>query len=133
MAALDLKLERLFRELRALGPVVGVDGVVGDVTPAYDPEPTTQQRTAVEAAIAAFDWSDAADDEWLANLNPDRKALLDQATAAVIRLNQIIDSPDPAMTTLNQVVSALKNQILPAIRDMALYEKHIIKRLVQVP
>lgn len=130
---LDIKLSRLMETLKTLGPVVGLDGTAGNVTEVrYNPPPTIQQQTAVNAAIATFDWTDAADDSWFANLNPERKTLRDQADAAITRLDQIINAADPPMANLSQVVTALQNQILPAIRDMARYERAIIRRVIQI-
>lgn len=119
---LSLKLGRLHETLKKLGPVVGVDGVVGSVTLKYDPQPTAQEQTDVEAAIAAFDWSDAADNEWLENLNVERKTLREQAAMAITRLDQIIN--------FSGTPNAM--QIYNAVKDIALYEKHIIKRLIQI-
>jgi hypothetical protein len=122
MASLDFKLGRLHETLKPLGPVVGVDGVVQNVNLKYDPQPTAQELSEVEAALAAFDWSDAADAAYFANLNPERKTLREQAAMAITRLDQIIN--------FSGTPNAM--QIYNAVKDIALYEKHIIKRLIQI-
>jgi hypothetical protein len=53
--------------------------------------------------------------------NTDKKDLSDQATAAVTRLNAIV-----AMTTMTTA------QLTAAVKDMAKYERAIIKRLIQL-
>jgi hypothetical protein len=124
---LALKLSRLHESLRGLGPVVGVDGTVQDVDVTYDPPPTVQQQAAVEAAIASFDWSDAADVAWLKNLNPERETLREQAEQALNRLDQIINAANPTVVNLQAIT-----QISNAVKDNSLYLKHLIKRLRQI-
>ena len=122
MANTALKLERLQLELRLIAPVVGIGGTVENPIPKYDPEPTPQQLADVEAAIAAFDSSDEADAEYLANLNPERKALRDASDAAIARLDQII--------SFSGTPNA--NQIYAAVQDIARIEKHLVKRVRQI-
>lgn len=127
------KINRLTEYLQTFAPIVGVRHVQGtEVVIDFHPSATQQQITAANTALASFDWSDAADDLWAANSRPNRKDLRDQAEAAINRLDQIINAPTPTMSNLTQVVTALTNQILPAIRDMARYEKAIIKRLIEI-
>lgn len=57
------QLARLLETLSAVSPVVGVSGTTATRID-YNPEPTTEQRAAAEAALAAFDWSDEAQAAW---------------------------------------------------------------------
>ncbi len=60
--------ERIHGTVAALAPVVGVSvGTLGDsstVRIEFAPAATTEQRAAAQAALDAFDWSDAAQIAW---------------------------------------------------------------------
>lgn len=58
-------LERLHSTIAAVCPIHGVSGVQGNVRIDYKAEATSQQQTAAQTALAAFDWSQAAHDLWL--------------------------------------------------------------------
>jgi hypothetical protein len=59
---------RLDAALSAVCPILGVSvGTPGDTSTVridYDPSATAPQRTAAATALAAFDWSDAAQSAW---------------------------------------------------------------------
>ena len=56
-------LARLTETIAAVCPIHGVSGTTNTRID-YRDEATTEQRTAAQAALAAFDWSQAAHDAW---------------------------------------------------------------------
>lgn len=58
-------LIRLQMSIGAVCPIVGLSGAQGAVRIDYAPSATQAQRDAAQAALAAFDWSQAAHDAWL--------------------------------------------------------------------
>ena len=56
-------IERLTETIAAVCPIHGVSGTTNTRID-YRDEATAEQRTAARAALAAFDWSDAAHDAW---------------------------------------------------------------------
>jgi hypothetical protein len=122
MDLLAWKLNRLIEHLGQFAPIESVIHVTGTtVEIVFKPEATSQQQTNALAALAAFDWSDAADGVWLENQKPNRKTLREQKDAAITRLNQII--------TFNNPTNA---QVVAAVKDVALYVKHLINRTVEI-
>jgi hypothetical protein len=92
-------IERLHQVISAVCPIEGVAGVQGSVTITYAPAATQPQRDAAAAALAAFDWSGAAQTLWES-----------QKTAATIgRIN-------PVRLTANRVNST---NVLADVADMA--------------
>ena len=91
----------IVRLTEAIAAVCPIHGVVGTVTPLIDyrDEATTEQRTAAQAALAAFDWSQAAHDAWL---------LAKQRSAAVAALNA---SRDEAIMAARAVTLAALDEV----------------------
>ena len=87
------QLARLLETLSAVSPVVGVSGTTATRID-YNPEPTTEQRAAAEAALAAFDWSDEAQAAWERGKRRE---------AAIASLN----SSEPTMVALRGFVTVL--------------------------
>ncbi len=61
---MSLPLIRLEETIAAVCPIHGVSGSTNTRID-YRDEATTEQRTAAQAALAAFDWSQTAHDAWL--------------------------------------------------------------------
>lgn len=57
-------ITRLHEAIAAVCPIFGVSGDESLVRIDYDPSATAGQKAAAEAALAAFDWSAAAEDAW---------------------------------------------------------------------
>lgn len=57
-------LQRLHAAVSAVAPIVGVSGVQGDIRIDFSPSATGPQQTAAQGVVAAFDWSQAAQDAW---------------------------------------------------------------------
>lgn len=114
-------LERLTATLQAVCPVLGVSGVQGNVRIDYDPAATASQQTAAQSALAAFDWSQAAQDLWLVGLNPERRDLRADAQQAFTD-NQ----------TYLAVASPTNAQNIAQIRALTRQVNRIIRRLVQI-
>lgn len=87
------QLARLLETLSAVSPVVGVSGTTATRID-YNPEPTTEQRAAAEAALAAFDWSDEAQAAW------ERGKRREAAIA-------LLNSSEPTMVALRGFVTVL--------------------------
>lgn len=83
--------------------------------------PTAEQQTSANAIIAGFNPSDAAHLIWLANRNPDRKALADAAQQALA---------DNA--TFLALGSATNAQVLAQVRALTRQNNQLIRRLVQL-
>lgn len=94
---MSTKLDRLLESLAAVAPVVGVSGTV-DTRIDYAPEPTTEQRAAAEAALAAFDWSDDAQAAW------ERQKRRDAAVA-------LLNSSDPTMVAVRALATVVKRRV----------------------
>jgi hypothetical protein len=124
---LEIKILRLHSVLEALGPVSSIsytgDGTNHSVVISYSTTPTQQQLSDIEAAISSFDWSDEADEVWLEDSNPERKTLREAAQQAIIDIDNFLAIPDANVT---QVI------VREAVQKLALYMKHVIKRLIQI-
>jgi hypothetical protein len=73
-------LDRLDSAIKAAGiPIDGVSGEQGSIVIQFRPEATAQNQTDAAAIVAAFDWSDAAHNAWLA----------EQRAATVGRINLV--------------------------------------------
>lgn len=57
-------LRRLYEAVAAVCPIDGVSGEQGAVRIDYRPEATEGERAAAVAAVAAFDWSEQAQEAW---------------------------------------------------------------------
>ena len=86
---------RLTEQVAAICPIHGISGGT-QATAAidYKAEATTEQRAAAEAALAAFDWSDAAQSAW------ERQKRRDAAVS-------LLNSSDPTMVALRGFVTVL--------------------------
>lgn len=91
-------LARLTETIAAVCPIHGVSGTTNTRID-YRDEATTEQRTAAQAALAAFDWSQAAHDAWL---------LAKHRSAAVAALNA---SRDEAIMASRAVTLAALDEI----------------------
>lgn len=60
-----MMLTRLHESVAAVCPIDGISGSQGSVRVDYRPEATQPQRDAADAAVLAFDWTQAAHDLWL--------------------------------------------------------------------
>ncbi len=88
-------IERLTATIAAVCPIHGIQGgTQATAAPDYKAEATTEQRAAAETALAAFDWSDAAQAAW---------ERCKRREAAVALLN----SSDPTMVALRGFVTVL--------------------------
>lgn len=117
-------LARLDEAIKAVCPIHGVAGTQGNVRIDYKPEATAQQRTDAQAVLAAFDWSQAADDAWERGQEPDLRDLLDQADAAIAAINTYLTNADAATQT----------QVRAEVKAIDQRQKRIIqalKRLIQ--
>ena len=91
-------LTRLTEAISAVCPIHGVSGTTNTRID-YRDEATTEQRTAAQAALAAFDWSQAAHNSWL---------LAKQRSAAVAALNA---SRDEAIMAARAVTLAALDEV----------------------
>lgn len=116
---------RLHQAVEAVAPIsmiaLGTFGDSSSVRIEFTPTATPQQRAAARAAVDGFDWSQAAQDAWVAALVPERKDLRDQAAQAVADLDAFL-----AITSPTQV------QTLAVVRKLCQQNKRIIARLIQV-
>lgn len=116
---------RLDSTIRAVCPIDGVSvGTPGDpatVRIDYRPEATTQQRAAAVSALAAFDWSQAAQTAWEEDQKPERKSLRQQAAQAVADVDTylVITSPNNA-------------QVVAQVRRLSQYTRALIRRVIQL-
>lgn len=84
-------IARLHEAIEAVCPIFGVSGSQGNGRIDYKPEATAQQQSDAQTALAAFDWSQAAHDNWLARSK--QRAI---GNVAAVRL-----SVDRANSTVN--------------------------------
>lgn len=91
-------LDRLTETIAAVCPIHGVSGTTNTRID-YRDEATTEQRTAAQAALAAFDWSQAAHDAWLL---AKRKSL---------SIGTIATSNDVLIVALRGVIEALVGEL----------------------
>ena len=117
--------QRLEESLQAVCPVAGVSvGTPGNVTTVridYAAEATSLEREAAQAALAAFDWSAAAQIAWE---NARTQARTDLIAAAA----QATDALDTYLAISNPTNA----QAVAFTRKSAVMLKQIIKRLVQL-
>jgi hypothetical protein len=114
-------LIRLHATLAAVCPIVGVSGEQGSIRVDYAPTATSEQQAAAQAALAAFDWSQAAHDAWVLGLNPERRDLRADAQQAIA---------DNA--TFLALASPTNAQTLAQVRALTRQMNRVIRRLVQV-
>lgn len=121
-------LKRLYNTLSAVCPVVGVGPNApntaagpGNVRIDYAAEATEQQKSSAQVALAAFDWSQAAQDAWLDDQQPERKAIR-QAAATAIAAND----------TFLAIATPTNAQTLAQVRQLTQQNNRIIQRLMQI-
>lgn len=113
--------ERLDALVRAACPAI--TGVSLSTPPRIDftPEATPQQRTAAQAVVDGFDWSDAAQTAWEEDRKPERKALRAAAAQAVADLDTFLAIPTPTAA-----------QVRDAVQLLCRIQKRVIARLIQL-
>ena len=114
-------LERLHFTVAAVCPIVGVSGTQGAVVVTYRAEATQAERTAAAAAVASFDWSQAAQDAWERGREPNLRDLLDDAAARVA-----------AIDTYLAIASPTNAQVTAEFRRAEVAQKRIIQALVRL-
>lgn len=105
-------LNRLHQAVLAVCPILGVSGVQGAVEITFAPEATQPQRDAAAAAVAAFDWSQAAHDAWLEDRKPERKAVRQAAAQAVADIDAYLAIADAATAAQVRAQVKLLSQIV---------------------
>jgi hypothetical protein len=116
------KRERLHANLAAVCPIDGVGGPESaSARIDYRPEATQPQRAAAAAVLAAFDWSDAAQQQWEADQHPERRDLRADAQQALA---------DNA--TFLAIASPSNAQNAAQVRRLTQQNQRIIRRLVQL-
>jgi hypothetical protein len=122
MGVLNVKPQRLHAAIAAVAPIVGLSiGTSGDnatVSVAYNGA-TPAQISAAAAALAAFDWSDAADATFNDAREPDLSALRDQAQAALDANTTYLAIGTPTNAQVAAQVRALTQQNQRIIRAVA--------------
>lgn len=116
------KNDRLYSTLSAVCPVDGVSILAaGGVRIDYGSAATAPQKAAAQAAVASFDWSDAAQAAWEALQNPEKDGLT-KAAAAAIQTN----------TDFLAIASPTNAQTLAQVKALTQQNTRIIKRLIQL-
>ena len=114
-------LIRLHSVLAAVCPIDGVAGEQGNVRIDFATAATDQQRQAAQDAVAAFDWTQAAQDAWQQDQKPERKTLRAAAAQAIADNDAFlaITSPTNAQT-LAQVKSLTRqmNRLIPFVAKL---------------
>lgn len=92
-------IERLTEAVASVCPIHGIQGGT-QATAAidYNPEATTEQRAAAQTALAAFDWSDAAQAAW------ERGKRREAAVA-------LLNSSDPTMVAVRALATVVKRRV----------------------
>ena len=112
---------RLYTAISAACPVVGVSvgtpGDIGTVRIDYGPAATAPQRAAAEAALAAFDWSDAAQSAW---------ELSQTRTAALTGLLTRGDDIAIGVRAITRAITTLVNDRLAAAGQSRVLEAEIL-------
>lgn len=119
-------LGRLFTVISAACPITGLSGSQANLRIDYDPGATPAQKTAAANALAAFDWTQTAQDAWqltqdranaialfIADPSPSSKVLRGAILALVDQLNVIRAAlPTPlAAITVSQARAAIQTKI----------------------
>lgn len=112
---------RLHTQVAAVCPIHGVGGGPGAYTFVPKDESTTAQRTAAQAAIDAFDPSDAAQTAWEEDQRPERKTVRQAAAQAVA---------DNA--TFLALANPTNAQILAQVRRLTNQNTAVIRRIIQL-
>jgi hypothetical protein len=124
VAVLNLKPQRLHATISAVAPIAGLSiGAQGDsasVTINFTGA-TQAQIDAATAALAAFDWSDAADATYADTVEPDLASMRTQAQAA-------FDSN----ATYLAISSPTNVQVAAQVRALTQQNQRIIKALARL-
>lgn len=112
---------RLHESIAAVCPIEGVKGEQGSIVIDYGSTATVPQRTAALAAVAAFNYSDAATDAWMEDRRPERKAIRQAATQAVADNDTYLAIATPSNA-----------QVAAQVRRLTQQNNRIIPRLIQV-
>jgi hypothetical protein len=118
-------IDRLDETISAVCPISGVSvGTLGDsasVRIDFKDSATQQQRTAARDALAAFDWSEAADTAWREDRKPERKTFRQRFQAAVARLQEIegaTNMTNAQQTTAINDIARIQLFALRAIKEL---------------
>lgn len=103
------------------GVSIGQEGQAASVRIDFKLEATQQQRTAAQNALAAFDWSDAAQTAWNENQYPERKAIRQAAQQAIADNDAFL-----AIASPNNAQNAAQ------VRRLTQECTALIKRLIQL-
>lgn len=113
---------RLHKTILAVCPIDGVSIDTTTQLPAvridYKPEATQVQRNAALAAVAAFDWSDAAQQVWEDAQEPEKTTLKQAALDAIAGNNTFLDIPSPTAAQIVTQVRRLTQQCTALIRRL---------------
>lgn len=113
---------RLQAILAALAPIDGVSiktlGDAATVRIDFQAAATAPQRSAAQAALAAFDWSDAAQSAWDDAQHPERTDLVQAATQAVQNNTTYLGLASPNNAQNVAQVQALTQQMNKVIRRL---------------
>lgn len=85
---------RLHEAIAAVCPIDGVSGSQGNIRIDYKPEATAQQQTDAQTALAAFDWSQAAQNQWLARSKQRAVGNVTAVRLGVDRVNSTVNFAD---------------------------------------
>lgn len=117
------RIERLTVAVSAVCPIHGITGgTQATATPDYKAEATTEQRAAAEAALAAFDWSDAAQATW------ERQKRREASVA-------LINSTAPEMVVVRALATVVRRRVsalLTALGQTPLTMSQLEEMLVDV-
>jgi hypothetical protein len=102
-------LGRLHATIEAVCPIYGVERQEGSVAISYKPEATAQQQADAQAALAAFDWSQSAHEEWLNLQNrATASAKLDLVNAEAKALRGLVSVLIDELNAIRQWLTSLK-------------------------
>lgn len=116
---------RLDAAISAVCPIHGTSGGTGPGNPPridFRPEATAQQRADAQAVVDAFDFSEAAQQQWEEDRHPERKTLR-QAAAQAVQDNQDFLALGPAATAA---------QVVAQVRRLSQQNNALIRRLIQL-
>ena len=104
-------------------PLIGVTSTidVANIRVTFDQSATPEQITAANAAIVAFDWSDAGEQAYLDSLDPNRVAIVQAATQAIADNQTFLGLGSPTNSQGVAQVQALTQQM-----------NKVIKRLIEI-
>lgn len=119
--SMNNQLARLTESVAAVSPIDGVSGSQGSIRVDFKPEATASQKSAAQSVVTSFDWSQAAQDAWLADQYPERKSLRQQAAQAI--------ADNDAYLAISGPTNA---QVVAQVRRLTDETTRVIKRLIQI-